>query len=153
MLFGSCTICLNVFRMGYDVSHIHCKSEVELIFPVVEIVFMSVQVMGLSHPHTSRDTRITQPTLKPATEVTSPFPRVPTHTKRSPPPRVRTYVTFLCTCAPPHIPVSRMWTPINTFVYMHLHILEPGSQGPLLLHLLGLFCAVFMSPLFPSPKQ
>uniref|UniRef100_A0A8C2N7B1 Otopetrin 3 n=1 Tax=Cricetulus griseus TaxID=10029 RepID=A0A8C2N7B1_CRIGR len=40
VLFGSCTICLNVFRMGYDVSHIHCKSEVELIFPVVEIVFM-----------------------------------------------------------------------------------------------------------------
>ncbi|XP_035304060.1 proton channel OTOP3 [Cricetulus griseus] len=47
VLFGSCTICLNVFRMGYDVSHIHCKSEVELIFPVVEIVFMSVQTWVL----------------------------------------------------------------------------------------------------------
>lgn len=50
VLFGSCTVCLNVFRMGYDVSHIHCKSEVELIFPAIEIVFMIIQVMGLSHP-------------------------------------------------------------------------------------------------------
>lgn len=47
VLFGSCTICLNVFRMGYDVSHIHCKSEVELIFPVIEIIFMSVQTWVL----------------------------------------------------------------------------------------------------------
>ncbi|XP_047401970.1 proton channel OTOP3 [Sciurus carolinensis] len=43
VLFGSCTICLNIFRMGYDVSHIHCKSELELIFPVIEIMFMGVQ--------------------------------------------------------------------------------------------------------------
>ncbi|CAO2646032.1 Proton channel OTOP3 [Lemmus lemmus] len=47
VLFGSCTICLNAFRMGYDVSHIHCKSEVELIFPVIEIIFMSVQTWVL----------------------------------------------------------------------------------------------------------
>ncbi|XP_060242402.1 proton channel OTOP3 [Meriones unguiculatus] len=47
VLFGSCTVCLNVFRMGYDVSHIHCKSEVELIFPVIEIVFMTVQTWVL----------------------------------------------------------------------------------------------------------
>ncbi|XP_040605970.1 proton channel OTOP3 isoform X2 [Mesocricetus auratus] len=47
VLFGSCTICLNVFRMGYDVSHIHCKSEVELVFPVIEIIFMSVQTWVL----------------------------------------------------------------------------------------------------------
>ncbi|XP_059126734.1 proton channel OTOP3 [Peromyscus eremicus] len=47
VLFGSCTICLNVFRIGYDVSHIHCKSEVELIFPVIEIIFMSVQTWVL----------------------------------------------------------------------------------------------------------
>lgn len=53
--------------MGYDVSHIHCKSEVELIFPAIEIVFMIIQVMGLSRPHTSRDTHTTQPILKPAT--------------------------------------------------------------------------------------
>lgn len=47
VLFGSCTVCLNVFRMGYDVSHIHCKSEVELIFPAIEIVFMIIQTWVL----------------------------------------------------------------------------------------------------------
>uniref|UniRef100_A0A8C6WCK6 Otopetrin 3 n=1 Tax=Nannospalax galili TaxID=1026970 RepID=A0A8C6WCK6_NANGA len=47
VLFGSCTICLNVFRIGYDVSHSHCKSEVELVFPAIEIVFMSVQTWVL----------------------------------------------------------------------------------------------------------
>ncbi|XP_015359706.1 proton channel OTOP3 [Marmota marmota marmota] len=47
VLFGSCTICLNVFRMGYDMSHIHCKSELELIFPVIEIMFMGVQTWVL----------------------------------------------------------------------------------------------------------
>nr|AAI45614.1 Otop3 protein [Mus musculus]BAC67685.1 hypothetical protein containing twelve transmembrane-spanning domain [Mus musculus] len=47
VLFGSCTVCLNIFRMGYDVSHIHCKSEVELIFPAIEIVFMIIQTWVL----------------------------------------------------------------------------------------------------------
>uniref|UniRef100_A0A8C5NUV0 Otopetrin 3 n=1 Tax=Jaculus jaculus TaxID=51337 RepID=A0A8C5NUV0_JACJA len=46
-LFGSCTICLNAFRMGYDVSHSHCKSDVELIFPAMEMVFMGVQTWVL----------------------------------------------------------------------------------------------------------
>lgn len=46
MLFGSCTICLNAFRMGYDVSHIYCKSQLELVFPAIEIVFIGVQVTG-----------------------------------------------------------------------------------------------------------
>ncbi|XP_048222845.1 LOW QUALITY PROTEIN: proton channel OTOP3 [Perognathus longimembris pacificus] len=47
VLFGSCTICLNVFRMGYDVSHSHCKSELELLFPAIEIVFMGIQTWVL----------------------------------------------------------------------------------------------------------
>ncbi|XP_040496193.1 proton channel OTOP3 isoform X1 [Ursus maritimus] len=47
VLFGSCTICLNVFRVGYDVSHIHCKSQLELIFPVIEIIFLGVQTWVL----------------------------------------------------------------------------------------------------------
>ncbi|XP_012891978.1 PREDICTED: otopetrin-3 [Dipodomys ordii] len=47
VLFGSCTICLNVFRMGYDVSHSHCKSELELLFPAIEIVFMAIQTWVL----------------------------------------------------------------------------------------------------------
>ncbi|XP_032947027.1 proton channel OTOP3 [Rhinolophus ferrumequinum] len=47
LLFGSCTICLNVFRVGYDMSHIHCKSQLELIFPAIEIIFISVQTWVL----------------------------------------------------------------------------------------------------------
>ncbi|KAM6163523.1 proton channel OTOP3 [Rhynchocyon petersi] len=47
VLFGSCTICLNVFRVGYDVSHIHCKSQLELVFPIIEIFFIGVQTWVL----------------------------------------------------------------------------------------------------------
>uniref|UniRef100_A0A667J5N9 Otopetrin 3 n=1 Tax=Lynx canadensis TaxID=61383 RepID=A0A667J5N9_LYNCA len=47
VLFGSCAVCLNVFRLGYDVSHIHCKSQLELIFPVIEIVFIGAQTWVL----------------------------------------------------------------------------------------------------------
>lgn len=50
VLFGSCTVCLNVFRVGYDVSHIRCKSQLELVFPAIEVIFISVQVTGLAHP-------------------------------------------------------------------------------------------------------
>ncbi|XP_059005192.1 proton channel OTOP3 isoform X1 [Mustela lutreola] len=47
VLFGSCSICLNIFRVGYDVSHIHCKSQLELIFPVIEMIFIGVQTWVL----------------------------------------------------------------------------------------------------------
>ncbi|EHB10797.1 Otopetrin-3 [Heterocephalus glaber] len=47
VLFGSCTICLNVFRIGYDVSHSHCKSQLELVFPAIEIIFMGFQTWVL----------------------------------------------------------------------------------------------------------
>uniref|UniRef100_A0A8D1ZZI1 Otopetrin 3 n=1 Tax=Sus scrofa TaxID=9823 RepID=A0A8D1ZZI1_PIG len=47
VLFGSCTICLNIFRVGYDISHSGCKSQLELIFPAIEIIFMGVQTWVL----------------------------------------------------------------------------------------------------------
>ncbi|XP_060250999.1 proton channel OTOP3 isoform X1 [Ovis aries] len=47
VLFGSCTVCLNVFRVGYDVSHIRCKSQLELVFPAIEVIFISVQTWVL----------------------------------------------------------------------------------------------------------
>ncbi|XP_003786195.1 otopetrin-3 [Otolemur garnettii] len=47
VLFGSCTVCLNAFRVGYDVSHIHCKSQLEIVFPVIEMVFISIQTWVL----------------------------------------------------------------------------------------------------------
>lgn len=50
LLFGSCTICLNVFRVGYDVSHIHCKSQLELLFPALDIIFTGLQVTGPPAP-------------------------------------------------------------------------------------------------------
>lgn len=50
MLFGSCTVCLNIFRVGYDVSHGHCRSQVEVVFPIIEIIFMGVQVIGSPVP-------------------------------------------------------------------------------------------------------
>ncbi|XP_003931801.2 proton channel OTOP3 [Saimiri boliviensis] len=47
VLFGSCTFCLNIFRVGYDVSHIHCKSQLKLVFPVIEMVFIGIQTWVL----------------------------------------------------------------------------------------------------------
>ncbi|XP_060147202.1 proton channel OTOP3 [Globicephala melas] len=47
VLFGSCAICLNVFRVGYGMSHIRCKSQLELIFPAVEIIFIGIQTWVL----------------------------------------------------------------------------------------------------------
>nr|XP_003417229.1 otopetrin-3 [Loxodonta africana] len=47
VLFGSCTIFLNIFRVGYNVSHVHCKSQLELVFPPIEIVFISIQTWVL----------------------------------------------------------------------------------------------------------
>ncbi|XP_040845295.1 proton channel OTOP3 [Ochotona curzoniae] len=47
VLFGSCTVCLNIFRVGYDVSHGHCRSQVEVVFPIIEIIFMGVQTWVL----------------------------------------------------------------------------------------------------------
>nr|XP_054312294.1 proton channel OTOP3 isoform X1 [Pongo pygmaeus] len=47
VLFGSCTFCLNIFRVGYDVSHIRCKSQLDLVFPVIEMVFIGVQTWVL----------------------------------------------------------------------------------------------------------
>ncbi|XP_004709360.1 proton channel OTOP3 [Echinops telfairi] len=47
VLFGSCTICLNVFRVGNAVSHADCKSHLELAFPIIQIMFVSVQTWVL----------------------------------------------------------------------------------------------------------
>ncbi|XP_050620240.1 proton channel OTOP3 isoform X1 [Macaca thibetana thibetana] len=47
VLFGTCTFCLNIFRVGYDVSHMRCKSQLELVFPVIEMVFIGVQTWVL----------------------------------------------------------------------------------------------------------
>lgn len=84
MLFGSCSICLNIFRVGYDVSHIHCKSQLELIFPVIEMIFIGVQVTFRSRPRTS----CPQAPPVPRNRYTGKYihgPGVGVHTYHSPP--------------------------------------------------------------------
>ncbi|XP_038597894.1 proton channel OTOP3 [Tachyglossus aculeatus] len=47
VLFGVCSAILNLFRVGYDVGHVHCKSQVQLVFPILEVVFIGVQTYVL----------------------------------------------------------------------------------------------------------
>lgn len=48
MLFGVCSILLNVFRMGYDIIHLQCKTQLEILFPCIEILFICIQVLDSS---------------------------------------------------------------------------------------------------------
>uniref|UniRef100_A0A8D2LDL1 Otopetrin 3 n=1 Tax=Varanus komodoensis TaxID=61221 RepID=A0A8D2LDL1_VARKO len=43
LLFGIFSILLNVFDIGHTASHIQCKSQLEFIFPAIEILFISIQ--------------------------------------------------------------------------------------------------------------
>ncbi|KAJ7399831.1 Otopetrin-3 [Pitangus sulphuratus] len=43
LLFGSCSILLNVFQIGYSTILIHCKSKVDIVFPSIGIVFICTQ--------------------------------------------------------------------------------------------------------------
>ncbi|NWX27089.1 OTOP3 protein, partial [Notiomystis cincta] len=49
LLFGSCSILLNVFQIGYSTILIHCKSRVEIVFPSIEILFICTQAYFLWH--------------------------------------------------------------------------------------------------------
>ncbi|NWR16463.1 OTOP3 protein, partial [Emberiza fucata] len=49
LLFGSCSILLNVFQIGYSTILVHCKSRVEILFPVIGIVFICTQAYFLWH--------------------------------------------------------------------------------------------------------
>ncbi|CAM5097230.1 unnamed protein product [Natator depressus] len=43
VLFGICGIFLHVFRVGYDISLIHCKSQLEILFLCIDIIFVCIQ--------------------------------------------------------------------------------------------------------------
>ncbi|XP_062977571.1 proton channel OTOP3 [Elgaria multicarinata webbii] len=43
LLFGVFSIFLNIFRIGYTVSHLQCKSQVEFFFPSIQIIFICIQ--------------------------------------------------------------------------------------------------------------
>ncbi|KFQ84832.1 Otopetrin-3, partial [Phoenicopterus ruber ruber] len=49
LLFGSFSILLNVFQIGYSTILIQCKSRVEIVFPSIEIVFICTQALFLWH--------------------------------------------------------------------------------------------------------
>uniref|UniRef100_A0A8C3N4S2 Uncharacterized protein n=1 Tax=Geospiza parvula TaxID=87175 RepID=A0A8C3N4S2_GEOPR len=49
LLFGSCSILLNVFQIGYSTVLVHCKSKLEILFPIIGIVFISTQVLISKH--------------------------------------------------------------------------------------------------------
>ncbi|NXR42617.1 OTOP3 protein, partial [Zosterops hypoxanthus] len=49
LLFGSCSILLNVFQIGYSTILIHCKSRVEIVFPTIGILFICTQAYFLWH--------------------------------------------------------------------------------------------------------
>nr|XP_060620706.1 proton channel OTOP3 [Anolis sagrei ordinatus] len=43
ILFGACSVLLNMFQIGYDIIHIRCKSQVSPVFPSIEILFICIQ--------------------------------------------------------------------------------------------------------------
>ncbi|NXM72408.1 OTOP3 protein, partial [Serilophus lunatus] len=49
LLFGSCSILLNVFHIGYSTILMHCKSRVEIVFPSLGILFICTQAYFLWH--------------------------------------------------------------------------------------------------------
>uniref|UniRef100_A0A8C8AKZ7 Otopetrin 3 n=1 Tax=Otus sunia TaxID=257818 RepID=A0A8C8AKZ7_9STRI len=49
LLFGSFSILLNVFQIGYSAILIQCKSRVEIVFPSIEILFIGTQAFFLWH--------------------------------------------------------------------------------------------------------
>lgn len=111
LLFGGFTICLNGFRMGYDLSHSHCKSQLELIFPVVEIIFVSIQVTGLSLRQATR-------THAPACAREQPPRQMPTWL------RVCTHATApnKCLSLCPHIHTLHIPAPAHTMLLNCRHL-------------------------------
>ncbi|NWW51756.1 OTOP3 protein, partial [Pedionomus torquatus] len=49
LLFGTFSILLNVFLIGYSAILIQCKSRVEIVFPSIEILFILTQAFFLWH--------------------------------------------------------------------------------------------------------
>ncbi|KAM6111237.1 LOW QUALITY PROTEIN: proton channel OTOP3 [Pterocles gutturalis] len=49
LLFGTFSILLNAFQIGYSSILIHCKSRVEIVFPSIEILFVCTQAFFLWH--------------------------------------------------------------------------------------------------------
>lgn len=44
VLFGVCSVIMDIFKIIYYVGHMHCESPVKIAFPVVQALFVIVQV-------------------------------------------------------------------------------------------------------------
>ncbi|NXX44987.1 OTOP3 protein, partial [Tricholaema leucomelas] len=49
LLFGSCSVLLNTFQIGYSAILIQCKSKVDILFPSIGILFICTQAFFLLH--------------------------------------------------------------------------------------------------------
>lgn len=50
MLFGICTLIMDVFKTGYYSSFLECQSAIKILYPLTQAVFVIVQVGGRSVP-------------------------------------------------------------------------------------------------------
>lgn len=50
MLFGICTLVMDVFKTGYYSSFFECQSAIKILYPLTQAVFVIVQVGGRSVP-------------------------------------------------------------------------------------------------------
>lgn len=46
MLFGVCTLVMDVFKTGYYSSFFECQSAIKILYPLTQAVFVIVQVGG-----------------------------------------------------------------------------------------------------------
>lgn len=44
VLFGICSVIMDIFKIVYYAGHMHCESPVKIAFPAVQAVFVIVQV-------------------------------------------------------------------------------------------------------------
>ncbi|XP_019370779.1 PREDICTED: otopetrin-3 [Gavialis gangeticus] len=49
VMFGAFSLLLNMFHIGYIISHIQCKSYLEILFPCIDILFLTLQTYLLWH--------------------------------------------------------------------------------------------------------
>ena len=47
ILFGLCSMIMDIFKIAYYVGYLHCDSAVKVVFPIIQAIFIFVQV---SHP-------------------------------------------------------------------------------------------------------
>lgn len=57
MLFGLLSIIMDVFKIVSYVGYVHCDSAVKVAFPVVQLVFIVVQVIKISTNDSDKEIR------------------------------------------------------------------------------------------------